>query len=253
MPLPIALQLYTLREAAAKDYTAVVNKVAEMGYAGVEPAGFPGTNAQAAGKLFKSLGLEVVGLHAPLPTPDKQNEILDTAGALGCKRIGCAYLPPERFKTVDGIKGVCEDLNAADAFAREHGLRFYYHNHWFEYGQVDGQPTQKIMLQHLAPTVELEIDTYWTQTGGANVLSVLKDVGARATLLHVKDGPADNKDSDMVALGDGVMDWHAIIPAAKHAEWLIVELDRCATDMMAAVAKSYKYLVGEGLARGNKN
>lgn len=253
MPLPIALQLYTLRDEAAKDYTRVVNKVAEIGYAGVEPAGFPGTTAEAAGKLYKSLGLEVVGIHAPLPTNEKKNEVLDIVGALGCKRFGCAYLPPENFQSVDGIKRVCDQLNAAAAFAEENGLKFYYHNHWFEYGTVDGQPTHKIMLQHLDPKVELEIDTYWVQTGGADVLEVLTEVGSRATLLHIKDGPADNKDSNMVAVGEGVLDWHKIIPAGKSAEWLIVELDRCATDMTEAVAKSYQYLVKEGLGRGSKN
>jgi len=35
-------------------------------------------------------------------------------------------------------------------------------------------------------------------------------------------------------------------------EWLIVEMDHCAADMMEAVAKSCRYLVGKGLARGKK-
>lgn len=253
MPAPIALQLYTLRDAAAKDFTGVVNKVAEMGYVGVEPAGFPGTNAEGAAKLFQSLGLQVAGIHGPLPVGDKKNEVLDMAMALGVRRFGCAWLPPENFETVDSIKKVCDQLNQADAVARENGMRFYYHNHWFEYKTIDGQPTQKILIENLAPTVELEVDTYWVQTGGADVNTVLRDVGSRATLLHVKDGPADSKDSPMVAVGDGVMKWHSIIPLATSVEWHIVELDRCATDMMEAVAKSYKYLVSEGLARGNKN
>ena len=52
MPAPIALQLYTLREAAAADYEGTVRKVADIGYAGVEPAGFPGTTVEAGKKLF---------------------------------------------------------------------------------------------------------------------------------------------------------------------------------------------------------
>lgn len=252
MSTPIALQLYTLRDAAANGYEAVVRRVAEMGYAGVEPAGFPGTTAEAAAKLFQSLNLQVAGIHFGLPTPEKKNELLDLVGTLGTKRFGCAYLPPENFETVDGVKRVCDQLNEAAQFASENGLKFYYHNHWFEYNSIDGQPVHKIMLENLNPAVELEIDTYWVQTGGADVLSVLKDVGSRATLLHVKDGPADAKESPMVAVGDGVMDWHSIIPAAKSAEWLIVELDRCATDMFEAVDKSIQYLVKEGLGRGNK-
>jgi hypothetical protein len=55
----------------------------------------------------------------------------------------------------------------------------------------------------------------------------------------------------MTAVGDGVVDVPAVVAAGKPVtEWLIVELDRCATDMMEAVARSYSYLVGEGLAQG---
>jgi hypothetical protein len=58
----------------------------------------------------------------------------------------------------------------------------------------------------------------------------------------------------MVAAGDGALDYPAIIKAGEgHIEWLIVEFDRCATDVLAAVEKSYRYLVGKGLARGRKH
>ena len=253
MPLPVALQLYTLRDAAANGYEAVVRRVADMGYAGVEPAGFPGTTAAAAAKLYQSLGLQVAGIHFGLPTAEKKGELLDLLGTLGTKRFGCAYLPPENFATVDAVKKVCDQLNSAAQFATENGLNFYYHNHWFEYKTLDdGQKVHKLLLQHLDPAVELEIDTYWVKTGGEDPTTVVKEVGNRATLLHIKDGPADNKDSNMVAVGDGTLDWHSIIPAAKSAEWLIVELDRCATDMFEAVDKSVKYLIKEGLGRGRQ-
>jgi sugar phosphate isomerase/epimerase len=76
MPAPIALQLYTLREAAAADYEATVRKVAEIGYVGVEPAGFPGTTVEAGKKLFDELGLQVCSAHLPLPVGDKLQESL---------------------------------------------------------------------------------------------------------------------------------------------------------------------------------
>ncbi|MGD8857238.1 MAG: sugar phosphate isomerase/epimerase, partial [Chloroflexota bacterium] len=69
---------------------------------------------------------------------------------------------------------------------------------------------------------------------------------------HIKDGPAGpDTSADMVAVGDGNVDYPPIIAAADgSAEWLIVELDRCAGDMMTAVERSYRYLVGEGLGHG---
>ena len=88
MSKPIALQLYSLREAAAKDYAAVVRQVATMGYDGVEPAGFPGTTAQAAGQLFKELGLKVPAAHIfPPALGAKAAEAADTLAAIGCRSL----------------------------------------------------------------------------------------------------------------------------------------------------------------------
>jgi sugar phosphate isomerase/epimerase len=107
------------------------------------------------------------------------------------------------------------------------------------------------MADLLDPSVFFQIDTYWVQVGGVNVVDVLKQLKARTPVIHVKDGPADDFDADMMAVGEGVMDWNTIL-ANTSAEWYIVELDRCATNMMTAVKDSYAYLVGEGFARGNK-
>ena len=87
MPAPIALQLYTVREAIARDYEGVVRKVADIGYAGVETAGFPGTTPEAAGKLFRELGLAVPSAHGPMPVGDKTNEVVDMMHAIGSTRI----------------------------------------------------------------------------------------------------------------------------------------------------------------------
>jgi sugar phosphate isomerase/epimerase len=251
MALPIALQLYTLREALEKDYVGTIQKVADLGYAGVETAGNYGGSPATAAKLFADLGLTVTSGHAPLPVGDKKNEVLDALGTLGTKRIVCPWLPPERWASSDSIKAVCDELNAADEAARAEGFTLLYHNHWFEYELVNGTPAYKIMLEHIAPTVQFEIDTYWVKVGGQDPVAVVKEFGSRAPLLHIKDGPAENREQPMTAVGEGTLDWDAIIGAGQGAaEWLIVELDRCATDMLEAVAKSKEYLVGKGLARG---
>ena len=90
------------------------------------------------------------------------------------------------------------------------------------------------------------------QTAGCDPAKVAAEMGARAPFLHIKDGPCV-KEEPMTAVGDGVVDVPALIEAGKpNTEWLVVELDRCATDMMEAVNKSYQYLVANGLAKGNK-
>ncbi|MBZ0300860.1 MAG: sugar phosphate isomerase/epimerase [Anaerolineae bacterium] len=249
---PIGLQLYTLREAAQSGYEAVVRRVAEIGYAGVEPAGFPGSSAQAAAKLYKELGLQVPSIHARFPEGANKNEAIETALTLGSKRIISGIGRGDKWDTLDKIKANCNLINESAANAAEHGLTVGYHNHWWEFDTiVDGRPAYEHMLELLDPNVFFQVDTYWVQVGGHNVVDVIKQLGSRAPILHIKDGPADKPESDMVAVGSGVMDWSAIMAAsAATAEWHIVELDRCATDMYTAVADSYKFLVGKGLSRG---
>ena len=251
MAPPIALQLYTMREALAKDFAGTLRRIAVMGYVGVETAGFPeGVTPRAAKRLLDDLGLAVCGAHSPLPLGDKKNEVLEAMAALGCARLVCAWQPPEHFKSADGIRRACAILNEANTLARDNGLTFGYHNHWWEFLPVegDGRRAYQVMLEHLSPEVFLEIDTYWIKTAGADPAAVLRELGGRAPLLHIKDGPAA-KDAPMTAVGDGVMDFAAIARASA-AEWWIVELDDCATDMLEAVEKSYRYLAGKGLARG---
>jgi hypothetical protein len=61
-------------------------------------------------------------------------------------------------------------------------------------------------------------------------------------------------DVAMTALGEGVVDIPGVVAAgAGSTEWLVVELDRCDSDITEAVRKSYRYLVETGLAHGNKN
>jgi sugar phosphate isomerase/epimerase len=242
MPLPIALQLYSVREAAAaQGYEAAVRRVAAMGYDGVEPAGFPGSNAQAAGKLFRELGLQVPSAHTPVPLGEKQSQVFEDMEAIGCKVVVSGF-GPDQFKTADLIKQSCERFNQAAEACKAHGLVFGIHNHWWEYQQVDGRYVYETMLELLDPSIIFEIDTYWVKTAGVDPAAVVRQMGARAPLLHIKDGPAQ-RDVPMMAAGEGVLDFPTILEAGKgHTEWLIVELDRCATDMFEAVDKSVKYL-----------
>ena len=253
MTIPIALQLYTVRDLLAQDFEGTIRKVADMGYVGVETANMFGGSPASAAKLFGELGLTVSGAHSPMPLGDQKQEVLDTMGALNCKRLIVAWQPPEKYKSLDGIRSICDTLNEGAVVARAHGLQLGYHNHWFEYQPVEDRIPTDVMLEHLDPDVFLEVDVYWVQTAGQDPAQVVRRLGARAPLLHIKDGPCQIE-APMTALGEGVVDLPGVVAAgAGSAEWLVVELDRCDTDIMQAVRKSYQYLSGKGLGRGNKN
>jgi sugar phosphate isomerase/epimerase len=234
----------------AEDFAGVMQKVADAGYVGVEPAlGVLGTTPDEAAWLFRELELEVPSTHAPLPLGENQARVLDFAATVGCPRI-ISGKGPDDFKTLDLIKQSCDQFNQAQAVAAENGLTFGIHNHWWEFEQVEGRYVYQVMLEHLDPAIFFQIDTYWVQTAGPDPAQVVQELGPRAPLLHIKDGPAV-KGQPHVAVGDGVLDFHSIVRAGGDAlEWLVVELDDCATDMVEAVVKSCRYLVEEGLGRG---
>jgi len=248
---PLAVQLYSVRERLAQDYESTIREIADIGYAGVEPFGNP-DNLRDQAALIADLGLRVPAAHIGFPDSDESREAaLASANAYGTKRI-VASVMPEGWAATDAIDRSVEAINRASAFAGENGLVFAYHNHWWEYEEVEGVLPYRVLLDRADPALCFEIDIYWAQTGGADPARVIAEHGERATLLHVKDGPADSGQSDMVAVGAGAVDVRAAVEAAEHADWLIVELDRCATDMMTAVRESYDYLIGEGLAHGRE-
>ena len=205
MTTPIALQLYTIRDRLAQDYEGTIRQIAGLGYTGVETANLFGGSPASAAKLFRELDLTVSGAHSPLPLGEQKQEVIDTMGALGCERLIVAWQPPEKYTSLDGIKSICEALNEAAAVAKANGLKVGYHNHWFEYQPVEKRIPVDVMLEHLDPEVFFEVDVYWVQTAGQNPAEVVRRLGSRAPLLHVKDGPCQI-DAPMTALGEGIVE-----------------------------------------------
>jgi sugar phosphate isomerase/epimerase len=236
----------------ATDFECVVRKVADIGYVGVEPAlGTLGATPEQAARLFRELDLQVVSAHTPLPLGPDKDTVLAAASVLDCKRI-ISGKGPDSFQTVEMVIETCGQFNEAHAIAVENGLEFGLHNHWWEFQRIDNRYVYELMLDVLDPGVFFQIDTYWVKTAGPDPAAIVNQLGCRAPLLHLKDGPA-TKNEPMLPIGSGVMDFHRVVQAsAGNAEWLIVELDRCAIDMVEAVERSYRYLIDEGLAYGRK-
>ena len=249
---PIALQLYTVRELLGEDFEGTVRRVADMGYVGVEPySGMPSGLSEAA-DLFRELDLQTFNSHVAYPDEANREPVLEIAEAFNLPNVTVAMLSPDDFKTIDAIKRTCERLNEAGEFARANNLQLHYHNHWWEFKQINGTATLDVILEELDAGVGLQIDTYWVQVGGEDAVEVVKQVGARAPLLHLKDGWLEAK-GDMASVGQGVMDVPAIVDAtAETADWYIVEQDRSNNHRLEAVQDSYTYLTSNGLARGKK-
>ena len=251
MSKPIALQLYTVREAMNANWQTVLRQIADIGYMGVETAGFSHASISETKALLDQLGLQVIAAHGPLPLGDQQQAVLDMMATLDCQRLVCGGTGHDQFGSETTIKQQATLFNEANAIAQAHGLQFGLHNHWWEFGHVNGRLAFDILFDHLDDTIFFEVDTYWATVAQVNPTKLINQLGSRAPLLHIKDGPGVLNEPH-VAVGQGVMDFPAILTANQHADWLIIELDHCATDMITAVAQSYTYLTTNKLARGKK-
>jgi sugar phosphate isomerase/epimerase len=243
---PPAVQLYTVREQLPSDRIGVLRQIAAAGYGAVEAFNVLADPAGLRADL-DAAGLSVCAAHAN-PSGEQAADILAAARQLGTDTIIVPYLPPARFADADGVAAVATELNRTAALAADAGFRLGYHNHDFELSSViGGRPALEVLAAALDDRVLLEVDTYWAAVGGENVAALLARLKDRVHYLHVKDGPI-SKDEPMTAVGAGRMPVAEILAAAPAAEWHVVELDRCATDMMTAVRQSLDWLASHGLA-----
>ena len=242
---PLSVQLYTVRDLMAEP-RAVLTRLAEIGYGAVEPYDIL-TDPTGFRALVDELGLKVSSAHAPV-LGDQSEAVFAAAKTIGTDTVIVPHLDPARWADADGIASIAKDLNAAAEKAADQGLRVGYHNHWFELeSSVDGRHGLEVLADQVSDDVVLEVDTYWAQVGGADVPALLKRLGDKVRYLHVKDGPAKNREDAMTAVGGGVMPVAEILAANPAVEWHVVELDRCDTDMVTALADSYTYLSTSGV------
>jgi sugar phosphate isomerase/epimerase len=243
---PPALQLYTVRDQLATDRAGILKRVAGYGYAAAEPFGIT-SDPQGLRADLDAAGLSVCSVHA-IPVGDEAEAVIAAARTLGADTVIVPYLPPPRFADADGVHGIAAELNEASARLAGEGMRLGYHNHDFELSSlIGGTPALEVLAGQLDDAVLLELDTYWAAVGGQDVVPLLGRLGDRVGYLHVKDGPVVNREDFMTAVGSGRMPVAEIL-AASPSTWHVVELDRCATDMMTAVGDSLAWLTAQGLA-----
>lgn len=246
----IGLQLYTLRDAMEADLPGTLERVAAMGFRGVETAFFGDVVPDGAPGLLRGLGLEVFAAHTNLPLGEDAAGAIRAAEALDAPILVWHGWPrDDGYDTREGMLRLAERFNAAGEAVRRAGRRFAIHNHWWECEPIaeSGETALDLFLRELGPAIGFEFDAYWAAYAGLDPAAAARALGERLTLLHLKDGPIARHDP-MTALGTGRMELPPVIAAVGDApEWIVVELDEVAGDPFAAVAASREYLRGLGL------
>lgn len=242
MNIPAALQLYTLRDETTKDFTGTLEKVAEIGYKGVEFAGFGGLAASQMKAVLDRLGLKAMGSHTGLDLlKNKLDEVIEYNLEIGNPYVIC---PWAKYETKEDYLEAAKFYNTVGEKCRNKGLQFCYHNHAFEFNTFDGEFGLDIIYRETDPElVKAEIDTYWVQYAGLNPAEYVKKYAGRCPLVHLKDMEA-GEDKHFAEVGNGIMDIGAIAAAAKEggAQWFIVEQDKCKRPALESVKMSFDNL-----------
>lgn len=236
----IGIQLYTVRDRMAEDVPGTLQRIAEIGYDEVEFAGyFDNTPAEIKG-FMDALGLDSPSAHVSIDDIRGSSEqLIETAQTLGNRYIVLGWLAPDVRGTLDDYRGHIDLVAGFAEQCRAAGLQFAWHNHDFEFIELEGQvPMDMILDRTDAELVQVELDFYWTAKAGVDPLGYFERHPGRFPMCHVKDMAAD---TSMADVGDGTIDFASLFAASELAglEHYYVERDD-ATDTFASATNSYK-------------
>ncbi|WP_428389335.1 sugar phosphate isomerase/epimerase family protein [Mucisphaera sp.] len=232
--IPVALQLYSIRELARQDIVEAIKKTASWGYQGIEFAGFHGVAPTELKKLVDDLGLGVAGSHVSpeMLESDQLSKTLDDHLAVGCTNLIVPWIEEAMRDTEDACYKTAERFAKIAETLKAHGCRTGYHNHWFEFTPFDsGKTCWQIIGENTPEDFILQYDTGNGQAGGVDPVKTISAFPGRGTTLHLKEyagelGAEGPDGLGKAVVGKGSTDWKAVLDAAKNvarAQWVIVE------------------------------
>ena len=222
MTLPIALQLWSVKEDVEIDLFYTLEKVAKMGYEGVEFAGYYGRSASEIKAILNKLGLKIAGAHISADQIIHHiDDVIAFEKELGNKYVVC---PWANFNSLEEWQEFAEQLQQSGKKLSEAGLTLVYHNHAHEFVTFENEYILDILFNTVPSNLlKAELDTYWLEYAGVNAIEYMSKYEGRTPLIHVKDMAPSKQESTEV--GNGIMNIKEMIKQAKRnsAEWLIVE------------------------------
>ena len=266
MALSVAVQVYSVRDAAKEDFRGTLQKIKDMGYDGVEFAGLYGNKPEDVKAMCEEIGLTPISAHVPFADMRKDAaKVLSDYATIGCKFVVIPYLNPEDRPGAEGWEKTIEDAAAIGKAARELGLQLLYHNHDFEFMKIDGKYALDILYERVpADLLKTELDTCWVNVGGEVPAEYIKKYAGRCPVVHLKDfygeksddmyeligidkkAPARPSGFEFRPVGSGIQNFPAIIESAiaSGAEWVVVEQDKPSMGLtpMECAKKSIEYV-----------
>ena len=269
---PIGIQLFTVREALAKDFEGTLRKLADIGYREVEFFGAPPSQPAAEMRKFLAgLGVTCPSIHAAMAELQANaKEKIELARGLGAQYLVCSFpwTADDRFRTardkmaaqmtLDDWKWNAEQLNRLGGLAKQAGLRLGYHNHNLEFRSYNGVVGFDELLRLTDPAlVTIEMDIAWVVTAGADPVRYLRDHANRIELLHVKEVRkdlqvmVDQVKAQTTELGRGLIDWPKLFAAtnSKNIRHYFVEQENFEGSPLESARIDFEYLHRLGTSR----
>lgn len=228
--LPVALQVYSIRDEAGSDFVKTMQDVKLMGYDGVELAGLYGHSPEQIRDILKEIGLVPISAHVPYEAfaQDLQGTIQSYL-TIGCKYVAIPYLLEDSRYGTEKFKEFIKYLPVIAKACRQAGLTLLYHNHDFEFLKTEEGEYVLDYIFNSVPADELkvELDTCWAKFAGVDPCAYLRKYTGRCPVVHLKDYNGAEP-FEFRALGRGVQDVPAILKEAINvgSEWVVVEQDR---------------------------
>lgn len=271
---PIGLQLYTVGEDLARDFTDTLKRIAAIGYKEVELAASYDKSAAELRAVFAEVGLHCRSAHH-FDFRKTPAQFMEFAKELGATYVVTSFNPPPsamaalnsakpdleamlkalEAMTLDDYKRSAETCNQLGEEAKKRGLVYAYHNHNLEFKKFGAVTAYDTLLHATDPhLVKMEMDCGWVAAAGADPVVYLRDHPDRYRLLHIKGfkpGPTSLNltgpgKPEPTVIARGAVDYSPIFAAAAKAavEQYYVEQEPPFKEMPAleAIKLNYDFL-----------
>ena len=226
--VPVAIQLYSLRDVVPNDVPGALRKLAAMGYEGVEFAGDYGLDAAVLRTMLDDCGLRCAGAHLSLDTleGDAFEKTVANNKVLGNNYLIVPWIP------LNDLQGSIARLNAAHARAKACGMRVGLHNHTEEFEIENGMTKFDHIFSGTPADFLVQLDIGWAAAAMQDVPAILRKYARRVETVHVKEfSPVNPK----AAVGEGTVNWPQVFDVLEKAtavKWYIVEQEQYAIGPM---------------------
>jgi sugar phosphate isomerase/epimerase len=233
-----------------QDPHGTLKALRDMGLNYVECSGTYGLSAQDLRKALDDLGLKNSGTHSGMDQYENDIEgVIELNKTLGSGFSALAWIGKERYE--GGWDKFAKELEPIGRKLKEAGLVFGYHNHDFEFQLQNGKPGLDILFESVDPSMlSSQLDVYWVAYGGKDPVDYIKKLKGRIPQVHYKDGKLGEGKPHYLPVGQGDLDWDAIMAACYDSgvEFASIELDDSPGDPLDAVRESVEFLRSKGIS-----